>query len=36
MGVAGILAALDGGEDLAVLRDIEQVEIAELAARPRL
>src|SRR5512144_160948 len=33
MGVAGSLAALDGGEDLAVFHHVEQVEIAELAAR---
>src|SRR5512147_421850 len=33
MRVAGILAALDGGEDLAVFHHVEQVEIAELAAR---
>src|SRR4029079_13797115 len=36
MGVAGILAALDCGENLAVPHHVEQVDIAELAARPRL
>src|SRR6476659_5259874 len=35
MGIAGILAAFDGGEDPAVLHHVEQVEIAKLAARTR-
>ena len=36
VGVARVLAALDGGDDRATLHHVEQVEIAELPARPGL